>query len=113
MARLYADEQFPRAVSERLRTIGHDVLTVQEAGNANLGISDEAVLAFAVRNLRAVITLNRYGFVQLHRADQNHFGIIVCTNDPDRQRMAERIDTAIALLDSLTGQLIRVVRPSS
>ena len=41
MARLYADEQFPRAVSELLRKMGHDVLTVQEAGKANLGIPDE------------------------------------------------------------------------
>lgn len=41
MARLYSDEQFPRRVSELLRTMGHDVLTVQEAGNANLGIPDE------------------------------------------------------------------------
>ena len=35
MARLYFDEQFPREISEILRTMGHDVLTVQEAGNAN------------------------------------------------------------------------------
>jgi hypothetical protein len=32
MARLYADEQFPRVVSQLLRNTGHDVLTVQEAG---------------------------------------------------------------------------------
>lgn len=51
MARLYADEQFPRLVSELLRTMGHDVLTVQEAGNDNLGIPDEDVLAFAVKNI--------------------------------------------------------------
>lgn len=37
MLRLYADEHFPRIVSELLRRMGHDVLTVQEAGNANLG----------------------------------------------------------------------------
>lgn len=48
MARLYADEMFPRKVSELLRTMGHDVLTVQEAGNANLGIPDDEVLAFAI-----------------------------------------------------------------
>ncbi len=48
MVRLYSDEQFPKIVSELLRTMGHDVLTVQEAGNANLGIPDEQVLAFAV-----------------------------------------------------------------
>jgi hypothetical protein len=47
VAHLYLDEQFPREVSERLRTMGHDVLTGQEAGNANLGIPDEEVLAFA------------------------------------------------------------------
>ena len=46
MARLYADEQFPLPVVELLRTLGHDLLTVQAAGNA--GFSDPEVLAFAV-----------------------------------------------------------------
>lgn len=32
MALLYADENFAYAVVERLRLLGHDVLTVQEAG---------------------------------------------------------------------------------
>jgi len=32
MALLYADENFDRRVVERLRQLGHDVLTVQEAG---------------------------------------------------------------------------------
>ncbi len=57
MARLYADEQFPRQVSELLQEIGHDVLTVQEAAQDNLGIPDEEVLAFAKRENSAVITL--------------------------------------------------------
>ena len=30
--------------------MGHQVLTVQEAGNANLGIPDEDVLAFAIED---------------------------------------------------------------
>lgn len=38
MARLYADEQFPRQVVELLRGLDHNILTVQEAGNA--GLSD-------------------------------------------------------------------------
>jgi predicted nuclease of predicted toxin-antitoxin system len=113
MARLYADEQFPRAVSEMLRMIGHDVLTVQEAGNANLGIPDEDVLAFAVGDNRAVVTLNRQDFIRLHRVNSEHFGIVVCTNDTDRLRMATRIDEAIAAEESLQGKLIRVVRPAS
>ncbi|EDX75346.1 hypothetical protein MC7420_1264 [Coleofasciculus chthonoplastes PCC 7420] len=112
MARLYADEQFPRDVSEQLRTMGHDVLTVQEAGNANLGIPDEEVLAFAVSNNRIVITLNRQDFIRLHRINPEHSGIIVCTNDLNRPRMATRINEAIAAEESLAGKLIRVIRPS-
>ncbi len=113
MARLYADEQFPREVSQLLRTMGHDVLTVQEAGNANLGIPDEDVLAFAIGDNRAVVTLNRQDFIRLHRASSEHFGIIICTNDTDRTRMATRINEAIAAQESLQGKLIRVVRPAS
>ncbi len=50
MARLYADEQYPFPVVEFLRAFGHDVLTVQEAGNAGLKIPDAEVLAFATTN---------------------------------------------------------------
>ena len=113
MARLYADEQFPRAVSELLRTMGHNVLTVQEAGQANLGIPDEQVLSFAITDHRAIITLNRYDFIRLHRLNSEHSGIIVCTNDTDRQRMATRINEAIASHEFLQGKLIRVVRPTN
>ena len=42
MARIYADEHFPRQVVQNLRSLGHDVLTVQEAGNA--GLPDETEL---------------------------------------------------------------------
>jgi predicted nuclease of predicted toxin-antitoxin system len=110
---LYADEQFPQEVSDRLREMGHDVLTVQEAGNANLGIPDEQVFAFAISDSRAVITLNRQDFIRLHRRTAEHFGIIVCTNDSDRTRMAIRIDEAIAAEEPLSGKLIRVVRPAT
>jgi predicted nuclease of predicted toxin-antitoxin system len=113
MARLYADEQFPQEISARLRQMGHDVLTVQDAGNANLGIPDKQVLAFAIHDNRAVITLNRRDFIRLHRHTAEHFGIIVCTNDPDRIRMATRINEAIAAEEPLPGKLIRVVRPAT
>ena len=61
--------------------MGHDVLTVQAAGNANLSISDEAVLAFAIRDNRAVLTLNRQDFIRLHRANPEYAGIVVCNNE--------------------------------
>jgi predicted nuclease of predicted toxin-antitoxin system len=112
MARLYMDEQFPRLVSKTLREMGHDVLTVQEAGNANLGIPDEDVLAFAIENYRAVVTLNRHDFIRLNRENSEHHGIIVCTNDPDRLRLASRIDEAIVSQVSLVNRLIRVTLPS-
>lgn len=81
MARLYADEQFPRIVVELLRALGHDVLTVQEVRNKNLGIPDEDVLVFAVTNEWAVLTLNRTDFIRLHASQPNHAGIIVCKDD--------------------------------
>ncbi|WP_445330275.1 DUF5615 family PIN-like protein [Tychonema sp. BBK16] len=59
MARFYTDENFPLAVVELLRALGHDVLTAREAGNANLQIPDEDVLAFAASNNRTVLTRNR------------------------------------------------------
>jgi predicted nuclease of predicted toxin-antitoxin system len=112
MARLYMDEQFPKVVSGLLRTMGHDVLTVQEAGNGNLGIPNEDVLSFAICDNRAVVTLNRYDFIRLHRTDSTHCGIIVCTNDNDRPRMANLFNEAISAQEFLKGELIRVVRPS-
>ncbi len=70
-------------------------------------------LAFAIRDNRAVVTLNRQDFIRLHRSNSKHFGIIVSTNDTDRERMATRIDEASAAEESLEGKLIRVVRPAS
>ena len=43
MAALYSNENFPLSAVEVLRQLGHDVLTVQEAGNASQGNSDESV----------------------------------------------------------------------
>jgi hypothetical protein len=54
MARLYADEDFYFPVVLELRQLGHDVLTVQEAGQS--GGDDPAVLAFATKDGRAVVT---------------------------------------------------------
>lgn len=66
MARLYADEQFPRPAVECLRSLGHNVLTIQEVGNASA--SDPEVLAFAIADKRVVLTQNRRDFVKLHRS---------------------------------------------
>ncbi len=111
MAQLYANENFPRQVVEALRRLGHDVLTVQEAGKAEQGISDEEVLAFANQQNRAVLTINRRDFIRLHTKTPDHAGIIVCTQDPDTEGQAERIHQTIDATPTLTGQLLRVYRP--
>jgi predicted nuclease of predicted toxin-antitoxin system len=112
VARLCADEQYPFPVVEFLRTLGHDVLTVQEAGKAGLKIPDDEVLSFATSQGRAVLTLNRYDFKQLHIIQPDHAGIINCTNDRDWEALANRVNAAILVEAPLEGKLVRVIRPS-
>jgi predicted nuclease of predicted toxin-antitoxin system len=110
--KLYADEQYPYPVIKCLRDLGHDVLTVREAGKANQRIPDDEVLAFATENDRAVVTQNRRDFIRLHFLQPNHAGIIVCSDDRNWEALAHRIDAAVVEAESLQGKLIRIVRPS-
>lgn len=111
MARLYSNENFPLQVVVALREAGHDVLTSLEAGEANRALSDSAVLAFAISQERALLTLNRRDFIREHARIPDHAGIIVCTQDTDTSGQARRIDEAIRASQSLAGKLIRVNRP--
>lgn len=113
MARLYSNENFPLPVVEQLRALGHDVLTIQETGKADQALPDGAVLKYATNENRTVLTLNRRHFIRLHRESAAHAGIIVCTVDPDFAGQAERIHQAINAQPSLSGQLLRVNRPSA
>ena len=110
MASLYSNENFPLPVVEKLRKLGHDVLTIQEAGKSDQALSDGEVLAFAKRENRAVLTLNRLHFIRLHREQPDHSGIIICKFDPDFVSQGERIDKAIADNLPLAGKLVRVNR---
>ena len=113
MARLYANENFPRQVVEALRELSHDVLTVQEAGKADKGIQDDEVLAFASDQERVLITLNRRDFIRLHMAHPEHAGIVVCTQDANTEDQARRIHHAVQSATDLVGSLIRVNRPQT
>ena len=112
MAKLYANENFPLPVVEALRLLGHDVLTVQETGKGNLRVPDSGVLAFAVEEKRAVLTLNRRDFIRLHAQQPAHHGIVVCTEDADFGHQAKRIHQAINAAGDLSGRLVRVLRPA-
>jgi hypothetical protein len=111
MARLYTNENSPLPVVETLRKLGHDVLTIQETGKGGQAAPDEAVLEFACSEKRALVTLNRKHFIRLHALKPDHFGIIVCSFDPDFEGFARRIDKIIQEQKELAGQLIRVNRP--
>jgi hypothetical protein len=111
MARFYSNENFPLLTVVKLRELGHEVLTALEAGNANQRILDEAVLSYATSANRAVLTINRKHFVDLHRRMPAHCGIVVCSLDADFAGQAGRIHKAIAPDTELRGKLIRVNRP--
>jgi hypothetical protein len=112
MARLYADEDFPFPVVERLRQLGHDIQTTLEAGRANQGIGDAEQLAYATGLGRAILTRNRRHFARLHKTSAHHGGIISITDDPDLDGQANRIDQALAHHPTLVGQHVRVNRPN-
>ena len=111
MARMYANENFPFAVVEELRRLGHDVITIHETGKAEQRTPDTDVLQYAVADDRAVLTLNRKHFSRLHQQHPDHAGIIACTVDADFARQATRVHEAVVAAGDLRGQLIRVNRP--
>jgi hypothetical protein len=111
MARLYADEDFDRAVVLELRRLGQDVLTMQEDGCGEKGVPDHGVLALAKHTGRCVLTFNRRDFIQLHKQSADHKGIVVCTRDPDATALAARIYAELQARGDLAGQLVRVYRP--
>lgn len=112
MATFYADENFRYPVVEALRGRGHDVLTCQEAGRANLGLDDDVVLADALSRGRIVLTQNCDDFKHLHRQGLPHVGIVNCSYDPDTEGLARRIEEAV--LNEARGErwLVRVTRPN-
>lgn len=107
MAQFYENFDYP--VVERLRTLGHDVLTVREAGEQ--GGDDDHVLATATTAGRIVLTFDRRDFARLHKKNAAHAGIVGCTWDPDSDALASRIDKTAAAVASLAGQYIRVNKP--
>jgi predicted nuclease of predicted toxin-antitoxin system len=80
---LYFDEQQRDRVAARLEMEGYDVLTTSKAGLASLKTPDEAQLAFASEQGRAIVTSDMADFIGLHRRwwerSRHHAGIIIVT----------------------------------
>jgi len=113
MARLYGDENFDVQAMELLRQLGHDTLTVRDAGHGNQGTPDFDVLAFATENNRAVVTFDRRDYFRLHLASPAHAGIVACTYDADSAGLAARIHETIETeKGTLKGAFLRIYRPN-
>lgn len=112
MARLYADENVPLPVVEKLRALGHDILTVVEDGKGNRRYPDASILRDATASGRAVVTLNRTHFRRLHNERAGHAGIVLCTFDLDFARQAWRIHELLSNQETMVGRLLQVYRPS-
>lgn len=111
MARLLADEDFPKPTVDALRAQGREVVTVQELKLC--GLRDREILESATARGRALISHNRKDFRLLHQQTQGrHAGIVVCTRDADFLTLAERISSALASENALEGRLIQVRRPA-
>ena len=76
---LIADENFSRKTVNVLQNIGHDLITLDSLGLAQIGLPDEKVLTKATELNRCVLTFNRLDFIKLHKENDQHAGIIVCT----------------------------------
>lgn len=111
MARFLADENFPFPVTEELRSLGHDVVTLEDLGKSDQRISDETILELASQQGRAVLTLNRRHFVRLHDAMPTHAGIVVCSLDLDFAGQARRIAETLTADGSTAERLFRINRP--
>lgn len=99
--RLYLDEDVSVLVAELLRNRGFDAVTARDAGQ--LEKSDEAQLAEAINQSRALLTHNRADFealaVQYFEREQRHCGIIIAVQHPEY----EIVDRLLVILNNIAA----------
>lgn len=93
---------------QHLPSLDCDVLTSDDADQANQGIPDDEVLRFATAQNRAVISFNRDDFVALHRRGDRHAGIIVGKDERDYLGQVTILHAYLQQVDSLCDRLIRI-----
>lgn len=106
--KFYSNENFALEMVKLLRKLGHGVITSYDAGQANQGIPDNEVLNYATRNNLAVITFNRDDFIELHNAEIQHSGIVICKTDRDYQGQINFLHEYLQNQDSLLDRLLRI-----
>ncbi|TKB67396.1 MAG: hypothetical protein E8D52_12530 [Nitrospira sp.] len=82
--KFYLDEHIHLTMASLLHARGIDCITTRDAGN--FGFSDEAQLAFATSQGRAILTFNHKDFLllakQWHETGRSHAGIILSKELP-------------------------------
>jgi hypothetical protein len=109
MARLLADEDFPRPVSLHLRNLGHDVQLAVETGLANRKTEDRLLLDYAFKHQRVLLTHYRRHFRKLH-GSAIHAGMVVCTRSLDFVSLAEAIDHCLVMEADCSNRMIHVTK---
>jgi predicted nuclease of predicted toxin-antitoxin system len=108
-ARLYLDEDVPPDLARLLRTRGTDAVSVHEI-NA-LGLPDEAQLARAAAEGRALVTCNFDDFLLLARSwqlgGQPHAGVVISYHQYRRRELGLLLRTVLAFLETVDAENLR------
>jgi predicted nuclease of predicted toxin-antitoxin system len=100
--RLLTDEHYATEISIQLRAAGHDAAAMLELGMT--GTADEALLAFATEQGRALLTNNVRDFVTIAalwaRGGQEHCGLLF-TSDESLPRGRGTIGLYVEVLGAL------------
>lgn len=110
MATIYADEDVPSSLVIALRNLGHDVLTVRDAGKSGQAVPDHQVLADAFALGRVLLSKNRRDFIRLHNQGHHHCGIVVFTEDLDYTGLSRRVHDRLMAAQETQRFLCRVNR---
>jgi predicted nuclease of predicted toxin-antitoxin system len=100
--RFHLDEQCDPRIAVALRHRGVDVSTAADAGL--LGAPDEAHLAYAWLQARAVVTHDT-DFLRLHAAGVEHPGIVFCS--PQARSLGEIIRLLVLMWELLEPSELR------
>jgi len=114
---LLADENVDDDLVRCLRTpCGYVVRRVRDFSllKSGDGAEDDMVLfSLAAKEHLAVLTHNESHFVNLHRASDAHYGILIIENETDTLAQARRIDEALKRAGDLRGLVIRLTRAAT
>jgi uncharacterized protein with PIN domain len=101
--RLYTDEHIHIDLARALRERGYDAESCQEADRANQRLPDEAQLAYAARQGRAILTFDVVDYSRLEHTwkavGQKHAGIILAQEITDFGTLLRRVQRHLDSVD--------------